>query len=223
MIHFSDVSGEIQLVSKGRVLLCHSAANPAIFVGCGVADISMKRGNFSISDYVHERVALRHACLDSSATLISFSSSENSPVLVTLKLEQVGNIVRLVPENIDPNLNRFWLRIPALKEEHVWGCGEQMSYFDLRGRHFPLWTSEPGVGRDKSTWLTLQADNEANAGGDYYHTNYPQPTYISSQRYCLHAVTTAYADFDFRHEAFHELQFWEVPNFNPFWPSTTTS
>ena len=211
MAHFAEILGEIQLLSEGRILLRQSAANPAIFVGCGVADISMKRGNFSISDYVHERVALRHACLDSSATLISFSSSENSPVLVTLKLEQVGNIVRLVPENIDPNLNRFWLRIPALKEEHVWGCGEQMSYFDLRGRHFPLWTSEPGVGRDKSTWLTLQADNEANAGGDYYHTNYPQPTYISSQRYCLHAVTTAYADFDFRHETFHELQFWEVP------------
>ncbi|MFX6330578.1 hypothetical protein ABTF76_20200, partial [Acinetobacter baumannii] len=50
--------------------------------------------------------------------------------------------------------NRLWWRVPAQTEEHVWGCGEQMSYFDLRGRHFPLWTSEPGVGRDKSTYLT---------------------------------------------------------------------
>ena len=49
------------------------------------------------------------------------------------------------------------------------------------------------------------------AGGDYYTTNYPQPTYLSSRKYCLHAVTTAYADFDFRHPSFHELHFWEVP------------
>ncbi|MDY7511513.1 hypothetical protein SPJ20_24495, partial [Ralstonia wenshanensis] len=71
-----------------------------------------------------------------------------------------------------------------------------MSYFDLRGRHFPLWTSEPGVGRDKSTHITWQADVTAKAGGDYYHTNYPQPTFLSSGRYALHAETTAYADFD---------------------------
>ena len=27
----------------------------------------------------------------------------------------------------------------------------------------------------------------------------------------LHADTTAYADFDFRHPEFHELQFWAIP------------
>lgn len=86
-----------------------------------------------------------------------------------------------------------------------------MSYFDLRGRNFPLWTSEPGVGRDKTTQLTWQADVANRAGGDYYTTNYPQPTFLSSQRYCLHADTTAYADFDFRSPVYHELQFWAPP------------
>ena len=38
--------------------------------------------------------------------------------------------------------------------------------FDLRGRHFPLWTSEPGVGRDKSTHITWQADVTANNDND---------------------------------------------------------
>ena len=33
-----------------------------------------------------------------------------------------------------------------------------MSYFDMRGRRFPLWTSEPGVGRDKTTEITFKAD-----------------------------------------------------------------
>ncbi|MFJ3522068.1 alpha-glucosidase [Pseudomonas sp. NPDC090203] len=208
---FQQIDDEVQLIVGGRVLLRHSQANPGIFIGHGDASISMQRGNFSITDYVQERIALRHAWLDTATNRLDFRVWADGPVMLSLALEVQGNLLRLVPVNVDAGINRFWLRVPALVDEHVWGCGEQMSYFDLRGRHFPLWTSEPGVGRDKSTWLTLQADNEANAGGDYYHTNYPQPTYISSQRYCLHAVTTAYADFDFRHDDFHELQFWAVP------------
>ena len=74
-----------------------------------------------------------------------------------------------------------------------------------------MWTSEPGVGRDKSTYVTWRSDVENKAGGDYYNTNYPQPTYVSSRKYWCNVKSTAYADFDFRHETFHELQVWEVP------------
>ena len=30
------------------------------------------------------------------------------------------------------------MRVIALKEEHVYGCGEKASYFNLRGRNFFL-------------------------------------------------------------------------------------
>lgn len=86
-----------------------------------------------------------------------------------------------------------------------------MSYFNLRGRNFPIWTSEPGVGRDKTTYVTWRSDVENKAGGDYYNTNYPQPTFVSTNKYYLHVDSTAYADFDFRNDSFHELQIWEVP------------
>src|SRR6202012_1040819 len=87
-------------------------------------------------------------------------------------------------------LNRFWFRICAEPREHVWGCGEQMSYFDLRGRRFPLWTSEPGVGRDPTSLITFQANAGNHSGGDYYTTNYPQPAFISSRCYAAHVETT---------------------------------
>ena len=29
--------------------------------------------------------------------------------------------------------NRIWLRLAAQPEDHIYGCGEQFSYFDLRG------------------------------------------------------------------------------------------
>lgn len=69
-----------------------------------------------------------------------------------------------------------------------------MSYFNLRGRNFPIWTSEPGVGRDKTTYVTWRSDVENKAGGDYYNTNYPQPTFVSTNKYYLHVDSTAYAD-----------------------------
>ncbi|WP_274935675.1 hypothetical protein, partial [Francisella tularensis] len=47
----------------------------------------------------------------------------------------------------DSKFNRFWLRLNADSYDKVYGCGEQLSYFYLRGINLPLWTSEPGVGR----------------------------------------------------------------------------
>ena len=86
-----------------------------------------------------------------------------------------------------------------------------MSHLDLRGRRFPLWTFEPGVDRDKSSCLTFRADQPGRAGGDYYATNYPQPTFLSSRCYALHVETTACAVFDLRHDKFREIEVWAIP------------
>jgi hypothetical protein len=59
-------------------------------------------------------------------------------------------------------VDRLWLSFHAEHGETVWGGGEQMSYLALNGRAFPMWTSEPGVGRDKST---ADADGRAGHGG----------------------------------------------------------
>ncbi|MGK5004327.1 alpha-glucosidase [Janthinobacterium sp. LB2P70] len=203
----------VALRCAGRLLLRHSVDAPCVFVGQGRESMEMYRGNFEIEDYVEERNALRALTVtqeDDAATLSFARHAGEAPQLV-LAVQSQPHGVHLVVRYAAPGWNRLWLRLPAEQDEHVWGCGEQMSYFDLRGRHFPLWTSEPGVGRDKSTHLTWQADVTSKSGGDYYHTNYPQPSFISSQRYCLHAETTAYADFDFRQPDFHELQFWAMP------------
>lgn len=40
--------------------------------------------------------------------------------------------------------NRIWLRIPAQPTEAVYGGGEQFTYFNLRGRDYPIWVREQG-------------------------------------------------------------------------------
>jgi alpha-glucosidase len=211
------------LLHEGQVLIAHNSQQPCCFIGSGTATIAMHRGNFDIEDFVEERVALRHARCEAAGDALRVSlarDAQSAPeIFLLVRAEATGAVVEF--ERAAPKINRLWWRVAAQAGEHVWGGGEQMSYFDLRGRHFPLWTSEPGVGRDKTTHLTWQADVAGRAGGDYYTTNYPQPTFVSSRRYCLHAETTAYADFDFRTADFHELQFWAVPARLEFFSATT--
>ena len=99
-----------------------------------------------------------------------------SYIIAKIKCDE--NLCTIDFEQKDDRINRFWFRVAADKEEKCYGCGEQMSYFNLRGRNFPIWTSEPGVGRDKTTYVTWRSDVENKAGGDYYNTNYPQPTFV---------------------------------------------
>ncbi|WP_340644313.1 alpha-glucosidase [Phenylobacterium sp.] len=213
-----DRPSGFDIVEAGRVILRHAADAPCLFVGRGEPEVEMLRGNFKIGDYVSARVPLRAATITRTGEGVSIalaaSATERPVLLLTIGEAAIGL------EATDPTLNRLWIRTLAEDGEHVWGGGEQMSYFDMRGRRFPLWTSEPGVGRDKTKMITLQADL-GGAGGDYFNTNYPQPTYVSSRRYALHVDTTAYSVLDFRHGGFHEIEVWEIPAKIEVWARDT--
>jgi alpha-glucosidase len=213
------IEGGFLMRAGGREMVRHTVAAPFVFAGRGAERMEMYRGNFDISDTVLERYALSHVRIE--ASVLFFSRERDGPVELTLEAEENATGAMLHVRFAAPLLNRFWFRIVAEAGESVWGCGEQMSYFDLRGREFPLWTSEPGVGRDKSTEITRLADEAGHAGGDYYHTNYPQPTFLSSRRVAVHLQTTAYSAFDFRAPDFHELQVWAAPQRIEFFAADT--
>lgn len=196
-----------QLISKEQLILNHSHEAPMIYAGLGRESVDMYRGNFKIEDYVEERYPLKLTQTEQTKSGCRLVFEDKLEAVVTVEKE----LCKIDFEQKDERINRFWFRVAAKSEEKCYGCGEQMSYFNLRGRHFPIWTSEPGVGRDKTTYVTWRSDVENKAGGDYYNTNFPQPTYVSTKHYYLHMDSTAYADFDFRNEKFHELQVWEVP------------
>ncbi|WP_367567332.1 alpha-glucosidase [Lacrimispora sp.] len=196
-----------ELNAGGRRILSYKEGRPLVYVGYGIESVDMYRGNYKIEDYVVERRPLKVTRITEGTEGVSMDLE--GQVVLSVKTE--GELAVLSFRQVNPDINRFWFRVEADEEECCYGCGEQMSYFNLRGRHFPIWTSEPGVGRDKTTYVTWRSDVENKAGGDYYNTNYPQPTYVSTGRYYLHVDSTAYADFDFRNKDFHELQVWEVP------------
>jgi len=203
---YIDKKGFI-LTQKKKAIFAHSSTEPMIYIGYGQESIDMYRGNFKIEDYIIERYPLRD---------YEFQRLENGYIVtfaekIIMSIQAKNDLTILDFQVLDKKINRFWIRICAEENEKCYGCGEQMSYFNLRGRNYPLWTSEPGVGRDKSTYVTWRSDVENRAGGDYYHTNYPQPTFVSTKKYYLHVESNAYADFNFKNKDFHELHFWEVP------------
>lgn len=185
------------------LVIRHRADAPALFVGAGRPLVDMYRGNYFLEDRVDERIALREASVAGDTVTLSAGGR----ALLTLTLRDDA----LHLEALDPALNRLWLNTVGEAGERLWGGGEQMSYVDMAGRRFPMWTSEPGVGRDKSTVLTFQCDRDHRSGGDYWNTNYPQPTYLSSRRYALHVDTTAYSCFDFRDADAPAIEVWEIP------------
>lgn len=211
------------LVLGGRVLVRHRTGAPFAFAGHGEPTIRMNKGHFKIEDYLDARVPLAHAAIDRAggATRVALSLTAGAPVVLTLEISGDDAHARIGFVQGDGAVNRLWLRFVAEAGERVWGGGEQMSYFDLRGRRFPMWTSEPGNGRDKSTLLTFKADRAGGGGGDYFNTNYPQPTVLSSRRYALHLETLAYSVFDFRHDGFHEIEVWATPEAIELWGRDT--
>lgn len=205
-----QIENGFELVLNDKVLLRHTDVFPVFFVGTGNEKIEIYRGNFDITDTLTERIPLRFFQIKNNILYLSYD--KKTSVQLSIQISSLtSSDVNLMIKSHNSRFNRFWVRLLADESESVWGGGEQMSYLNLRGRNFPLWTSEPGVGRDKTTEMTFLSDKYNKAGGDYYNTNYPQPTFISSRHYAVHINSSAYSEFDFSHSNYHELQTWEIP------------
>ena len=167
-----------ELIYNGLCLLRQGEGESILSLGEAEADISMFRGNFTIEDHVSRRIGLRLSGAEGDT--LTFTHPELRGGL-TVTLREEGGLLRLHTHTEDPRWNRLWLRLEAEEKEHVTGGGEQFSALDLRGRTFPIWTREQGVGRNKETEITRLADELDGSGGDYHTTFFPQPTFVSSR------------------------------------------
>lgn len=199
--------GAVRLMLGDRVLL-DSGGGAMLAIGRGDAEVKMFRGNFQINDTPQQVTELGCARLCGGQVLLS-ADAEVEPAVALEIVERPGSDGALNVRVLQPGFDRIWLRLEGSGDEHFWGGGEQMSYLRLNGRRFPVWTSEPGVGRDKADPFTQAMDEAAMAGGDYWTTNYPQPTYLSSGGYAAHADVSSYCVLDFTAERGATLEIWQ--------------
>lgn len=204
MVALTPCEGGFDLHLAGRAVLCHRSEYPAISVASGDPVVTMVRGNFRLSD---TPVAARplSVCEVVGAGAVVLSSDDGAAkVALSLAPDAPRLIVTALTEH-----DRITLDISLAPDDVLWGGGEQMSYLALNGRSFPIWTSEPGVGREPGAPLTDQASADGSfAGGDYWTTNYPEPTVLCSGGWALSLANAEYAELDARVPGRLRLHVW---------------
>lgn len=179
-----------------RCILAHQADFPALFIGSGDPKVAMVRGNFRMADQLVPAPPLA-ACVAETSGAITLSSADGSArARVRVEDAAAGGAGRLTITALAPH-DRITVDFRCAGEDVLWGGGEQMSYLALNGRRFPIWTSEPGVGREPGTPLTDMASADGSfAGGDYWTTNYPEPTVLCSAGWALSLANAEYCEVD---------------------------
>lgn len=196
---------------KGRRVFAHSADNPSLYLGHGDERITGQYGNFHIRDEIKERIALRRfevSKTDRGIDIHFLRDDGRAHYLLTFKEE--GERLFISGHCFAQGFNRLWLCLSAMPDERIWGLGEQYSAFNLRGRRYPLFTMEQGVGRNKKTLTTFLADQRDGGGGDYWTTYYPQATFVTSRLSYFHLDGFGYAEIDLSHEDHHAVHLWRT-------------
>lgn len=188
---------------KNRCILTHSLLKPCIAVGTGNAIYAMKEGNFKLKDKITSKQYLKKFTVTEEHNTITIQLED--AIQLTITADDYCTI-RIKTKK---QLNRFWLHCVADSNEHIYGCGEQFSKLDLKKLKVPLWVQEQGVGRGHDL-ITFLANVLYGAGGAWYTTYYPQPTFVSSNNYFVHCNASSYAEFSFRKKE-HILHFWQIP------------
>jgi len=188
----------------GRALLSQRRDAPAIALAAGAPLVRMVRGNFRLGDRLAAAPPLTRCVIESSTRAVLASEDGTARLAVTLN-EAEGRMTLAALSRHD----RITVDFTLTPDDVLWGGGEQMSYLALNGRRFPIWTSEPGVGREPGTALTDQASADGSfAGGDYWTTNYPEPTVLCSGGWALSLGNAEYAELDCTEAGRLRVQVW---------------
>jgi alpha-glucosidase len=182
------------------------------FVGAakGAADIrevGVPQGSFDIRDQIQsscdqQSVDTMHMTGDSlviSGTLtgqncsvgyaLTFSATAANQLRFVLKLTGNGNA----------DFNRLYLRSASAADEHVFGLGQQLTYFDQKGQRVPILVQEHGVGRGLPVFTEVVNLTQNGGGGSPTVTEAPAPHYLTSNLRSLFLENEQYSLFDLRH------------------------
>lgn len=107
--------------------------------------------------------------------------------------------------------NGIKLSLKAYKNEKIFGLGEQYSFLNFKGKKIPIFCQEQGIGRGKNLF-TFLVNLLYKAGGNFYTTYYPEPSFISTSGYFVVSSSFDFSIFDFKKTNtilnFHDIPGW---------------
>lgn len=217
----------------GQPFISHTPEQPLFYVGTCQSSYNMRLGHFIIQHKIETKVSLQIQTIkEIDPTQIYEISFVDEKKLYNLRLKFIlnsdglkiefpststSNYIRSVIESedilqldentlVDSDQINLWFSLPAhsFDQETVHGCGLQFSNGDLRRKILPIWVSE---------WYhdQLHSDNDTYVRPSAHTTYHPQPMFHSSRGYTFCAYGSAYAQFDFSNEKFHNFHFAAIP------------
>jgi alpha-glucosidase len=176
--------------------------------GYGVASYQMNRGTFKTKDKIKGKTKLTfHETRDGIFWYVADDQKIGIKPLINdhhIRMEIINQ----------SKFNRFWMSLPSTASEHFYGCGEQFSEFDLKGKKVNIWVSEHhSVKKIIKKFLREKVFGvNPNHVGQFkdQQTYYAQPTFLSSQKYLIHSDSNVYQTYHFKREE-TILHYREIP------------
>ena len=190
----------------------------ALQVASGKCSYQMTKGSFKIKDKLCEVKDLTVKSIRCSGNTATLQLTEGE-----LKLSVNNNVLTVIPHGMQ-HYNRMFITLPASPNEHVYGAGETFSRFDLRGTKFNVWVAEHQNTQVLARKMRLIEQGDINSKKktvfSKYETYYAQPTFLSSEKYFFHSLTTARSVFDFTAENKHVVETDSVSPYMLGWGDT---
>ena len=181
-------------------------------IGKGENKYSMSHGSFNIKEKISERTFIKITDVESTETSALITTDKGN---IRLDVEQKKRLS--VSFDGFEGFNRMWLTLPAKADECIYGSGETFTEFNLRGKNVNVWVAEHINGLQVTKKLVRQVVGIKNTtrkqAFSKYETYYAQPTFLSSEKYFYHSLTTARSEFDFRGANSHVIKTDEIAPF----------
>ena len=192
--------------------------NMEVSVGFGENRFTMSRGSFRYRQKIsgRRRLVLTGKEEIGNGYLLTYQDKkEIGKTVCQFRVSVDGTQIRVAPEGEDAGYNRYWITFDTNPKEHIYGCGETYSEFDLKGQNVRIWVAEHQNTRRISTKIirekVLGKHPQRTLAFDRYESYYAQPTFVSSDKYFVHCNVNAYSEFDFRKPDKITLFFQERP------------
>lgn len=185
----------------GRSLWRSVTGESFVSAAQGQETVRSSRAHFHVEDDIEERlpdqsvesVEERDEALVVSGRLVD-GGSETAYTLTFAPASDER--LRFVAEVEEP-YNRVYLTYASEPDERFFGFGTQYTYLDLKGRKVPIFIGEQGIGRGAQP-ITLAANLQAGAGGEWHSSYASVPHYITSESRSLFLENYEYSSFDLR-------------------------
>ncbi|MCM1284911.1 MAG: alpha-glucosidase [Acetobacter sp.] len=194
-----------ELCNNGRTVFKVEIGDYICSLGKGMNDYRMWHGSFKIKEKLDFKKDI---------TVKAVEVEDNKAVIKGYDIKFIATVendnrIKVVPV-ANGDYNRLWIKLPAKHTESVYGCGENFTEFNLRGKKVNAWVAEHINGLQTAKKIVKQVFGIRNTTKKQkfssYETYYAEPTFLSSEKYYFHSETTARTEFDFTDSDFHIIK-----------------